>query len=195
MRYKLLTCFCFFASFAFAQAEPDLLVQYADQINQVKTLQSNFSEEKHLSLLDQPIESTGQIRFDKDTQQLYWQYETPFQNGFLIEKGQVYRLQGKNKVPVQNAMGRMMAAQMVVWLTLDFKSLKQDYEISLNGREITFVPRNKAHKVVKQITVWLDEKNPQIVKQVQMDEPSGDSVVWKFTHVRINIPLNKEGVL
>ena len=195
MRYKLLICFCFFVSFAFAQAEPDLLAQYAEQINQVKTLQSNFTEEKHLSLLDQPIESTGQIRFDKQAQQLYWQYETPFQHGFLIEKGQVYRLQGKNKVPVQNAMGRMMAAQMVVWLTLDFKSLKRDYEISLNGREITFVPRNKAHKVVKQITVWLDENNPQIVKQVQMDEPSGDSVLWKFTHVRINIPFGSEGVL
>lgn len=195
MRYKWLICFCFFASFAFAQATPDLLAQYAAQMKQVKTLQSNFTEEKHLSLLDQPIESTGQLRFDKDTQQLYWQYETPFQNGFLIEKGQVYRLKGKNKVPVQNAMGRMMAAQMVVWLTLDFDALKQDYEISLNGREITFIPRNKAHKVVRQITVWLDEKNPQIVKQVKMDEPSGDAVLWKFTQVRINIPLNKEGVL
>lgn len=195
MRYGLIACFCFLAFPAFVQAEQDLLAQYAEQINQVKTLQSNFSEEKHLSLLDHPIESTGQLRFDKNAQELYWQYETPFQNGFLIEKEQVYRLQGSNKTPIQNAMGRMMAAQMVVWLTLDFKSLKRDYEISLNGREITFVPRNKAHKVIKQITVWLDEKNPQIVKQVQMEEPSGDYVLWKFTHVRINIPLGNEGGL
>ena len=195
MKQGLLACLCLLSTLVSAQAESDLLTKYAAQIDQVKTLRSNFSEEKHLSLLDAPIESLGTLSFDKNTQKLYWQYQTPFQNGFLIEKGQVYRLQGKNKAPVQNAMGRMMAAQMVVWLTLDFKSLKRDYEISLKGREITFVPRNKVHKVVRQITVWLDERNPQIVTQVRMDEPSGDFIVWKFTHVRINIPLGNEDVL
>lgn len=195
MRYGLMVCFCFFVSLVFAQTETNLLAQYAEQINQVKTLQSNFSEEKHLSLLNQPIKSTGQLSFDKNAQKLYWQYLTPFQNGFLIEKEQVYRLQGENKTRIQNTMGRMMMAQMVVWLTLDFGSLQREYEISLNGQKITFIPRNKAHKIVKQITVWLDENNPQIVKQVQMDEPSGDSVLWKFTDVRINIPLDKEDIL
>lgn len=188
MKYGLGIVFCCLTLFAFAQTETDLLTQYAGQINRVETLQSNFSEEKHLLILDQPIESTGQLSFDKNAQKLYWQYLTPFQNGFLIEKEQVYRLQGKNKAPVQNAMGRMMAAQMVVWLTLDFNSLKRDYEITVNGRELTFTPRNKAHKVVKQITVWLDDKNPQIVKQVRMDEPGGDYIVWTFTQVRLNVP-------
>lgn len=195
MRYVLVMLLGMCTSLAFAQAEEDLLLQYAKQINQVKTLQSNFSEEKHLSLLSQPIESTGQLSFDKNTQKLYWQYQTPFQNGFLIEKEQVYRLQGATKTLVQNAMGRMMAAQMVVWLTLDFESLKQNYVITLRKNEITFIPRNKTHKIVKQIVVWLDEKNPQIVTQVQMEEPNGDFIRWKFTDVRLNNPLPAEAAL
>ena len=195
MKYGWIICLGVFASSVFAQTNSDLLAQYAQQINQVNTLQSNFSEEKHLSLLDQPIESTGQFSFDKNAQKLYWQYQHPFQNGFLIEKEQVYRLQGEKKELVQNTMGRMMAAQMVIWLTLDFDSLQQNYKVSLEGHKITFVPHNKTHRIVKEITVWLDENNPQIVKQVRMDEPSGDFILWKFTNARINKPLTEEGVL
>ena len=110
---------------ASVQNKEQTLAQYAAQINQVKTLRSRFSEEKHLALLSQPISSAGELSFDKAAQTLYWQYQTPFQNGFLIEKNNVYRLQGDTKQPVQNGMGRMMAAQLVVWLTLDFDALKQ----------------------------------------------------------------------
>ena len=104
-------------------------------------------------------------------------------------------MQGSSKLPVQNAFGRMMAAQMVVWLTLDFPTLEQQYDITLHGREIIFVPRNKAHKAVKQITVRLDEKNPQIVTQVQLDEPGGDFIRWTFTDTRINPPAPAEELL
>ena len=54
MRYVLVMLLGMCTSLAFAQAEEDLLLQYAKKISQVKTLQSNFSEEKHLSLLSQP---------------------------------------------------------------------------------------------------------------------------------------------
>ena len=188
MKYKLLIGLSLLASWALAQEDTSLLADYARQMEQVKTLQSNFTEEQHLSLLTQPLESSGRLSFDKNAKKLYWQYERPFQNGFLIEKEQVYRLQGNVKQPVQNKMGRMAAAQMVVWLTLDFESLKQDYQMALQGRMLTFTPRNQAHKVVKKIIVWLDEKNPQIVTQVQLEEPNGDFILWKFTNVRINLP-------
>lgn len=192
MKQKLTLLFLFFSCLAFAQADADLLTKYAAQISQVKTLQSDFTEEKHLSLLNQPIQSTGRLSFDKQAQKLYWHYQTPFQNGFLIEKNKIYRLQGATKTPVKDAMGKMMAAQLLVWLTLDFDALQRDYEITLHGAEIAFTPRAKAHKVIKQIVVWLDEKNPQLVKQVKMEEPSGDFILWKFSNTHINFPVTDE---
>ena len=191
MKYLfLLLCFC--PLIGFAQPEKAPLVSYAEKINQVKTLQSHFTEEKHLSVLSQPLESSGRFSFDKQVQQLIWIYEKPFQNGFLIEQDRVFRLKNKQKEPVKQAAGKMMAAQILVWLTLDFETLQKDYLIAADKNVLTFTPRQPAHKVVKQITVWLDEKNPQIIPQVKLEEPNGDFTVWHFEGTRINTPLPEE---
>ena len=191
MKYAWNVILLLFAPLLFAQTQDSVLSDYARQISEVKTLTSHFTEQKHLSLLSAPIESAGELAFDKAKQTLLWQYKTPFQNGFIIEKENVYRVDGNTKTRVKDTMGKMMAAQLVVWLTLDFNSLKQTYEIALRGREITFTPRAKTHKVVKQITVSLDEKNPQIVTQVKLEEPGGDFIVWQFTDTRINPPAQE----
>ncbi len=194
MKYILSFFMCLVGSMALAQDSEVLLKQYAQQISEVKTLQSDFTEEKHLSLLSTPLESKGKLSFDKTAQQLHWQYQTPFQKGFLMEKEHVYRLQGNDKTLIQDALGKMMAAQMLVWLTLDFETLQKEYQIALNQEEITFTPRAKDHKVVKQITVWLDKDNVQQVRQVKMEEPSGDFVLWKFSNTRVNKPLGQEAL-
>ena len=48
MKYIANVLFLFLGSMAWAQESGALLAQYAQQISQVKTLQSNFVEEKHL---------------------------------------------------------------------------------------------------------------------------------------------------
>ncbi|MBQ4282393.1 MAG: outer membrane lipoprotein carrier protein LolA [Lachnospira sp.] len=192
MKYYLSLLLCLLFTLPWAQEANDALQNYAKQISTVHTLQSNFIEEKHLSLLSEPIQSEGILSFNKNTQQLRWQYQKPFENGFLIEKNKVYRLQGTTKKPIESAMGRLFMAEMLVWLTLDFDSLQKNYSITLNGSEITFVPYHKEHKVVKKITVCLEAKDPRIVTQVKMEEPSGDFIVWKFNNTQINPTLSTE---
>lgn len=169
------------------------LQDYAARLKEVKTLTSNFVEEKHLALLSQPMQSTGTLNFDKDAQKLRWQYKTPFENGFLIEKNRISRLKNNQKQPIQNAMGRLMAGQMLQWLTLDFDTLSKTYLITLNGQEIIFTPRDKNNQAVKKITVWLDEKDSRIVHRVKMDNPNGDFVLWRFSDTKLN-PQLQDGV-
>lgn len=192
MKHCLGLLLCLLFTLSWAQKEDVVLQNYAKQISTVQTLQSSFVEEKHLSLLSQPLQSTGTLAFDKSKQKLRWQYQKPFENGFLIEKGKVYRLQGLTKKPVDSAMGRLFMAEMLVWLTLDFDSLQKNYSITVTGSEITFVPYHKEHKVVKKITVWLDSKDPRVVTQVKMEEPSGDFILWKFTNTQLNPSLADE---
>ncbi len=192
MKYYLSLLLCLAVCFSWAQSKEDALHNYAQKISTVQTLQSNFIEEKHLALLDQPIQSQGTLAFDKKAQKLRWQYQIPFENGFLIEKDRSYRLQAHTKKPIESAMGRMFINEMLVWLTLDFDSLQKNYHITHEGTQITFTPLLKEHKIVKKITVWLDEKDPRIVTQVKMEEPSGDFIVWKFNHTQINPPLSAE---
>ena len=192
MKYGLSLLLCLLVCFSWAQSQQGALRNYAKQISTVQTLQSNFIEEKHLALLDQPIQSQGTLAFDKKAQKLRWQYQKPFENGFLIEKDKSYRLQAHTKKPIESTMGRMFISEMLGWLTLDFDSLQKNYQIRHQGTEITFVPYLKEHKIVKKITVWLDEKDPRIVTQVKMEEPSGDFIVWKFNNTQINPQLPAE---
>ncbi len=195
MRKLGLIFLCCLACAGAALSLPAPLVDYAAKISQVKTLTSHFTEEKHLALFTQPLQSQGIFYFDKDAQQLRWQYQKPFENGFLMEQNRVYRLQNGKRELIKNAMGRTLAAQMLIWLTLDFDALEKEYTVEVNKNVLTFTPRTKTHQVVKQITVWLDEKNPQLVTQVKMEEPGGDFVLWKFHHTQINPALPKGAFL
>ena len=51
----------------------------------VNTIESRFTQEKHMALLDEPVTSEGIFYFEKPGR-IRWQYTKPFQNGFLIEK-------------------------------------------------------------------------------------------------------------
>ncbi|MGN0022691.1 MAG: outer membrane lipoprotein carrier protein LolA [Elusimicrobiaceae bacterium] len=192
MKYYLTLMFCLLVASVFAQTDKDLLLKYAEAISEVQSLYSRFSEEKHLSLLNKPLESEGRLVFDKKAKKLRWQYQKPFEKGFLIEQKDVYQLTNGKKQLVENTIGRMMAAQMLVWLTLDFNSLKDSYQISADKNIITFIPKDTNNKAVKQIMVWLEEKDPRLVTKVKMSEPGGDFIIWKFSDTRLNAPL-KEG--
>jgi len=196
MRYLLglFACLMFAAAWAQQPANPhaDVLQTYAKQMDSVQTLTSRFTEEKHLSLLSQPLQSSGIFSFDKNARQLRWQYQKPFANGFLIEADKVYRLQQGEKKPVRQALERMFMAEMLAWLTLDFDALQKNYNITPNGPEITFTPRNDGHKIVREIVVWLDEKDARLVTRVRLTQPSGDFIVWKFDHTQLNPPCDKE---
>ena len=192
MKYYISLLMSLIFAFSWAQPTQERLESYARQLDTVRTLRSHFTEEKHLSLLDAPIQSQGEFSFDKNAQKLRWQYRQPFENGFLIEKERVYRLHEKEKKSVDNARGRMFMAEMLVWLTLDFEAIKKNYSVTLNGSEITFVPLSKEHKIVKKITVYLDPKDVRVVTRVKMEEPGGDFIVWKFSNTQINPTLSDE---
>jgi len=190
MKYYLAFIFLFVFS-CFAYCEGKTLEEYAAEMNTVSTLKSSFKEQKNLSLLSLPIESEGFLIFDKKAQKLLWHYQKPFDNGFLIEKDLIFRIQNGTKQQVQNAVGKIMAAQMLIWLTFDFDSLKQNYNITLTQSGIVFVPI-KSHKVIKQITVVPDQTDPKIIKQVKMEQPGGDFILWTFDNIQINPEVKKE---
>ena len=83
MKYYLSLLLCLLFTLSWAQKADDALQNYAKQISTVQMLQSHFTEEKHLSLLNEPIQSEGTLSFNKNTQQLRWQYQKPFEKTFL----------------------------------------------------------------------------------------------------------------
>ena len=157
----------------------------------VQTLQSHFVQEKHLTLLTEPVVSRGVFYFTKTPARIRLEYTEPFQNGFLLNQDKTYRLEQGRKKQVKNVMARTIANQMRTWLLFDLPTLSNSYEISYFDGGVVLTPKDNKLALEK-ITVWFSKDNPQALYQIRMDEPGGDFTQLTFTQTRINEPVSEE---
>lgn len=191
---------CLFCAALQAQPQPrDAAPTCAQDITArfgaVETLQSNFTQEKHLTLLAEPVESKGKFLFSKKGAQLRWEYTEPFQNGFLMDGGQTYRLEKGVKKPVKGVMARNTAAQMLVWLTFDLKTLAETYDTAFFDGGVTLTPKKGKNSLLDKITVWFSKDNPQALSEIRMDEAGGDYTLLRFYDTSVNSPLPEDAFL
>lgn len=178
-----------------AQTDDAYAQEIISRFGAVETLQSKFTQEKHLTMLTEPVESKGAFAFSKKDAQLRWEYTEPFQNGFLMDGGKTYRLEKGVKKTVKGVMSRNTAAQMLVWLTFDLKTLSETYDISYFEGGVTLTPKNDKNRLLDKITVWFAKDNPQALSEIRMDEPGGDYTLLRFYDTHINGPLPKDAFL
>ena len=171
----------------------ELSDRLAAQLAQVKTAQSFFTEEKHLSLFTAPVTSEGIFIFDKTAQKLRWEYQKPFAKGFVIEGQKVFSVREGKKTPVKNALGKNMAAQMMVWLTLDMKALAKTYRVTQQEDKLIFIPLTP-NEVIDNITVWIEQRENDLprVSAVKMTEKNGDFTLLRFTQCVLNGKIGAE---
>lgn len=161
----------------------------------VKTIHSRFTQEKHLALLAEPVESEGIFSFEKNPARLRWEYTEPFQNGFLMDGDKTFRLEKGVKKQVKGVMSRNVAAQMLIWLTFDLKALSETYDLSYFEGGVALSPKNGNNRLLEKITVWFAKDNPQALSEIRMDEPGGDYTLLKFSDTQINTTLSKDTFL
>lgn len=160
--------------------------EIAARFGAVNTIESRFTQEKHMALLDAPVTSEGFFYFQKPGR-IRWQYEKPFQNGFLIKDGKTFRLEKDKKEEQKNPMAQNVAAQLMMWLTFDLPALSKQYAVEFAPRGVTLTPLKDG--LIKRISVTFDEQNPQALSRVEMDEAGGDKTVLRFLSPKTNAPL------
>lgn len=175
-----------------AQTDDAYAQEIISRFGAVQTIHSRFTQEKHLALLAEPVESKGVFSFEKNPARLRWEYTEPFQNGFLMDGGKTYRLEKGVKKTVKGVMSRNVASQMLVWLTFDLKTLSETYDISYFEGGVTLTPKNDKNRLLDKITVWFAKDNPQSLSEIRMDEPGGDYTLLKFSDTQTNQPLPKD---
>ena len=198
---KLLFALLFLVSAVLWAQHPPAQINgpYAQEIisrfGAVETLQSKFTQEKHLTLLAEPVASKGTFAFSKKGARLRWEYTEPFQNGFLMDGDKTYRLEKGVKKAVKGVMSHHVASQMLVWLTFDLKTLAETYDMSFFEGGVTLTPKNNDNRLLDKITVWFAKDNPQALSEIRLDENGGDYTLLKFSDTQINQPLPKDAFL
>lgn len=161
----------------------------------LQTIQSDFVQTKHLSLLADKITSKGKFYYRKEDK-VRIEYTSPFQYLLVMNAGQILvkdeqktsKINTRNSKTMQS-VNRIMIDCMrgTVFSNTDFRVTA--YEGGSNYL-LSLVPANEAmRKMFKQIDVYLG-KSGYDVDRLTMTEQGGDFTDMDFTHTQHNLPLN-----
>lgn len=185
----------FYAQTAMTGPEAKTFVtKVSSETQQIKTLQSDFTQTKKMDFLDKNIVTHGKMSL-KSPNMLSWKYTKPYQYSIIFKENKIFiNDQGKkssvdaksktfekiNKLIVGSSNGKMFTDPE--FTVTYFKNAS--YNIA------RFTPKStQLLKYIKQIELYFP-KNESIVAQVNMLEASGDTTNIVFKNTKINAPIS-----
>ncbi|MDM8542398.1 outer membrane lipoprotein carrier protein LolA [Desulfococcaceae bacterium HSG9] len=162
---------------------------------QIKSVQAEFIQEKHLKILARPLISNGSLYFESPGS-LRWEYITPIHSILLIHNGASKRYIESDGHFKEDDAVRLQAMQVVMqeitlWLNGRFDA-NPDFQASLvQNRKIVLTPKQDALAlIIKRITLQLSEK-PGIIDEVMIFESEDSYTRLVFKNPVLNLPINE----
>jgi len=166
-----------------------------------KTLASDFTQEKEMSMIREKIISKGKFYFKKE-RMLRWEYLQPF-NYLIIIRDEQISIKDDNKVTRFNMMSnkvfqeinRIILGSIRGTLVSDEKNFKTTFYDGGTAWIVklqTLSPGIKAS--LSEITIYFDRKDYS-VNRLEMAEPGGDFTRITFSEKKVNQPVADEKFL
>jgi outer membrane lipoprotein-sorting protein len=158
----------------------------------IKTIQSNFSQVKSVSFLNEKIKSYGRMYYSNQGK-LRWEYTSPYRYTFAINSGKVYIKSGAKSHVIDIRTSRLFNSIAQIMInSVTGKSLKANGDFNtqmyVNGNEwIAVLTPKKAQmkKMFRTVRLHFNSRH-SMVSQVVMTETSGDSTIITLSGVRTN---------
>jgi outer membrane lipoprotein carrier protein len=160
------------------------------------TIQSKFTQVKHLAIMENPVRSQGVFHFKKDNH-MRWEITRPNRWGFYLNGSCGERWRGdvsqKERFCAQQSPGmKVFIEQVVSWVNADFETLRKGYHICILGKapiDLKLVPlaeQVRKHLAHIRIVFAADARH---VDTLEIQETGGDMSRVRFTDVVLNDPL------
>jgi len=173
-----------------------------DMAKTIQSIESDFVQEKYLSVLTESITTKGHFTF-RQKNQIRWEYTDPFSYIIIIKEG---KMQIKDDDKVTNfdmSANKSMAAinqSMSDIIQGNIIKNKRDFNISYfensNFYLVSLVPKSKGMKdYFNGIQIYFDKKDLTVSK-IKMIELSGDYSIISFYNKKknTNVPDEKFSV-
>lgn len=172
------------------------------QINAVasamKTMQCDFVQTKCLKMLNDKMVSHGKMYY-KQSNQLHWEYTSPYSYTFILNDSKVQISQGDRKDVIdvnQSKFFKEIARIMMNSLVGKSFTDQKDFTSSIveEGTEYvaTLYPRQKQMQQMFQSLVLHFDKQKSIVSVVELIEKKGDKTVIELKNVKTNITVDEK---
>ncbi|MBQ8050052.1 MAG: outer membrane lipoprotein carrier protein LolA [Bacteroidaceae bacterium] len=177
--------------------QKQMVGQIEKAVANLKTLQCDFRQVKHLSLLDGDMKSQGHMYY-KGGDRLRWEYATPYKYCFVLNKDKVMMRGANDKLNVVDVRSSRLFQEitriMMNSITGKCLSSKTDFSVTMyrhDGEwEARLVPQKKEMKrMFSLITLHIDVKTKMVIR-VEMKETTGDTTMIYLENPRQNLPIN-----
>lgn len=193
----LLLWLCLFPATAGAAEVESVLTHLEGVAAGVKSLSSDFVQEKHLAMFDEVMTSKGRFLFVKPDR-LRWELLEPVKSGFVLKGNEGRRWSDRSgrtepfdlaREPVM----KLVAEQLLSWARADFAKLRQEYRISLVREkpvQLRLDPLAKGGTLDYLLITFAT--NETHVESVEIHDKDGDFTRIRFLAATVNGPIAKE---
>ena len=171
-----------------------VLAALQEKMSCVKTIQTDFIQEKNLALFKQKLTLKGKIFIQKPGM-LSWRVFTPIRYSLVISGSNIKQWdQDTNQVQsvslAKNPSFQAAIEQMQNWFSGTYKTMQGDYRISLISQQplqLEFIPKEKSlpANFIQRVTVIFQD-DQQYIKKINILEKNGDSTSLEFISPRLN---------
>lgn len=207
MRKSLIYIFLFLASWTAVHAQPGdfkpvadmagFKKKFSEELAKIKTIQSQFTQEKNLSMLQEKIVSEGKFWF-KASDKIRIEYDRPFKY-LMIINGSNVSIRDEQKQTQTNTDSNKLFQQVNRILVdclrgtiLDNKDFQ--HQVFENDKHY-FLRMTPVSKTLKQFFKTIEltvDKSDATVVSIDLQEPGGDNTKMIFTNRKLNEKLDDQ---
>lgn len=186
-----------FASFllsatAYAQTEKEIIDMVGKASAEMKSLECDFVQTKHLKILNDKMISKGKMYYMQPGR-LRWEYTSPYTYTFILNESQVLLKNSTrsdvidvNQNRIFKEIARLMMNSILGNCLTDEKSFQTDIETKGHEWIATLVPLKKDMKQMwTKLVLHFDSVKKSVV-MVEMYEKTGDYTEIRLNNIKIN---------
>lgn len=168
------------------------ITEFSDKTNSIN---SDFVQEKHLEILEEPLISKGKFLYKKQNN-IRWEYISPIKYIIVIHNGK-FIIKDETKVSEYDIESNKMFKEINNMIVASMKGEiinNKDFNTSFYENEIYYLSKLIPNKkeisdFIKTIKIYFD-KSDFSVSKVIMQESEEDYTLIKFENKKINTEIN-----
>jgi outer membrane lipoprotein carrier protein len=179
-------------------AQPVSLAAVNGALASAKTVFTHFVQERHLSLLTEPLRSEGYLCFEQP-ERIRWEVTSPYKSILVSDGSGVAQFEWVDEKWQKLELGLAAAMQQVVAqiagvMKGQYTHNSREYSVALSnppaGPVITLTPRNeRMRRMIQAIEVHL-APDLKATRQVVLRENNGDYTDIRFDHQVVNLKFD-----
>jgi outer membrane lipoprotein-sorting protein len=176
-----------------------VFARIAEATVDLKTVSSDFTQEKHFSMLKDTLVSRGWFAYERPDR-LYWEIIKPSPAGFMANGAKARRWEGDLRKAEtfdlqRDPVARAIVEQVFAWARADFPWLAKRYVITLSEKAPRLIRLRPLSSQEKKYISHLNltfSHDWSHVGAVEIYEKGGDFTRITFSHTVLNEPLKKD---